>query len=57
MNKDVGLSVDYARSQGIAVPVANLLGQVFQAMMNQGNGEKDYTVISRWVEQQNADRA
>ena len=53
MNKDVGLTTDYARSKGLTLPAAELLSRVCKAMMDQGDGRKDYTVISRWVEQQN----
>jgi 3-hydroxyisobutyrate dehydrogenase-like beta-hydroxyacid dehydrogenase len=53
MRKDIGLSLNHAREQGISLPVLTLVGEIFQAMMNQGHGDDNFTVVSQWVRQQN----
>ena len=53
MRKDIGLSLNQAREQGISLPVLTLVGEIFQAMMNQGHGNESFTVVSQWVRQQN----
>jgi 3-hydroxyisobutyrate dehydrogenase-like beta-hydroxyacid dehydrogenase len=55
MSKDVGLTADYARSQDLDLPAATLLNEVFRTMMNEGQEKKDYTVISRYVEEKNGE--
>lgn len=53
MRKDIGLSLNHAREQGISLPVLTLVGEIFQAMMNQGHGDENFTVVSQWIRQQN----
>ena len=53
MKKDIGLSILQAQKDNISLPVMNLIYQIYQAMMNQGNKNKNYNVVSQWIEQQN----
>lgn len=55
MKKDIDLSLDYARNERIVLPVMALIGQIYQAMLNQGHGAEAYTVVSRWVKEQNSE--
>ncbi|HEY5465486.1 MAG TPA: NAD(P)-dependent oxidoreductase [Clostridia bacterium] len=53
MKKDIGLSMLQAQSDNLSLPVMSLIYQIYQAMMNQGNKNKNYNVVSQWIEQQN----
>lgn len=53
MKKDIGLSILQAQKDNISLPVMNLIYQIYQAMINQGNRNKNYNVVSQWIEQQN----
>ena len=53
MKKDIGLSILQAQRDNISLPVMNLIYQIYQAMINQGNRNKNYNVVSQWIEQQN----
>ncbi len=55
MKKDIDLSPDYARNERIVLPIMALIGQIYQAMLNQGHGAQAYTVVSRWVKEQNSE--
>lgn len=53
MKKDLGLSVQQAQRDGLSLPVINLIYQIYQAESNKGNGDKTYSIVSKWVEEQN----
>ena len=53
MKKDIDLSIQSAKEEGISLPVTSLIGQIYQAVINQGNGEKYYCIVSQWVEELN----
>lgn len=58
MRKDVGLFTDSAREVNGFIPISNLVEQLYNAVVNQGNGEKNYTCIHKWLEEnQNDSRA
>lgn len=51
MKKDVGLFIDTAKEMKLFSPVANLIYQVYEATANQGYGDKNYTSIYSWYEE------
>ena len=51
MKKDVGLFIDTAKEMKLFSPVANLIYQVYEATANQGFGDKNYTSIYSWYEE------
>lgn len=51
MKKDVGLFIDTAREIGGFAPVSGLVHQLYQAVSNQGAGDKNYTYIHKWLEE------
>ena len=53
MKKDLSLSVQQAQKDGLSLPVINLIYQIYQAASNKGNGDKTYSIVSKWVEEQN----
>lgn len=53
MKKDMDLSLEYARQEGIVLPVMDLVSEIYQAMINQGHGGEYYTIVSQWIKQQN----
>jgi 3-hydroxyisobutyrate dehydrogenase len=53
LKKDISLSMDQIRQENLSLPVSTLVYQIFQAMENQGSGDKNYNIISQWVRQQN----
>jgi 3-hydroxyisobutyrate dehydrogenase-like beta-hydroxyacid dehydrogenase len=53
LKKDIALSMDQIRQENFSLPVSTLVYQIFQAMENQGAGDKNYNIVSQWVRQQN----
>lgn len=51
MKKDVGLFIDTAREINGFTPVSSLVYQLYQAVSNQGAGDKNYTFIHKWLEE------
>lgn len=51
MKKDVSLFIDTAQEISGFVPLSDLVYQIYKATANQGNGEKNYTVIHKWFEE------
>ncbi|OWY90301.1 3-hydroxyisobutyrate dehydrogenase, partial [Phytophthora megakarya] len=45
MRKDLGLASSCAMSAEVSVPLTNSVLQLFNMMVNQGNGEKDFAYI------------
>ncbi len=56
MKKDIDLSIQSAKEEGLSLPITSLIGQIYQAVINQGYGEKYYCIISQWVEELNRER-
>jgi 3-hydroxyisobutyrate dehydrogenase-like beta-hydroxyacid dehydrogenase len=53
MKKDIGLTMDRIVQDNISLPISTLIYQIYQAMENQGNADKNYNVAGEWIEQQN----
>ena len=53
MKKDVSLSVQQAQRDNLSLPGLALIHQIYQAVSNQGNGDKTYSYVSKWVESLN----
>jgi 3-hydroxyisobutyrate dehydrogenase-like beta-hydroxyacid dehydrogenase len=53
LKKDISLAMDEIRQADLSLPLSALIYQIYQAMENQGEGSKNYNIISRWVRQQN----
>lgn len=53
MKKDVSLFIESARTKGDFTPVVDMVMNVLTAASNQGHGDKNYTYISKWMEEQN----
>jgi 3-hydroxyisobutyrate dehydrogenase-like beta-hydroxyacid dehydrogenase len=56
MKKDIDLSIQSAKEEALSLPVTSLIGQIYQAVINQGYGEKYYCIVSQWVEELNKKR-
>ena len=56
MKKDIDLSTQSAKEEGLSLPVTSLIGQIYQSVINQGYGEKYYCIVSQWVEELNRER-
>ncbi len=54
MKKDVSLFVDTSEEIKGFTPVANLVFQMYQAVSNQGAGDKNYTYIHQWLTENQA---
>lgn len=53
MEKDVGLFIAAARGAHAFAPVSELVYQIYKATSNQeGNGDRNYTCVLEWLEQQ-----
>ena len=53
MKKDVSLVIDSAREKEYFIPVLQMVYQVFLSASNQGNGDKNYTYVAKWIEDNN----
>ena len=51
MEKDVRLCMTAAESEHMFMPVSELVYQIYKAAGNQGLGDKNYTVVQEWLEQ------
>lgn len=51
MKKDIGLFIDTASEIAGFTPVSNLVNQLYQAAVNGGHEEENYTVIHKWFEE------
>lgn len=51
MKKDVSLFNDTVNELDAFTPVADLVYQIYKATANQGNGDKNYTYIHKWYEE------
>lgn len=48
MNKDVGIFKDTANELKGFTPISNMVSQVYQAMVNRGQGDMDFNIIYEW---------
>ncbi len=55
MKKDVGLFLQAAQENQAFTPVSELVYQIFKATSNQGGGDKNYTYILNWFEENQKD--
>lgn len=53
MRKDVGLALRQASQSGLKLPVSQMVDEIFETALQQGNGDENYNVISRFIENQN----
>lgn len=53
MKKDIGLSMLQAQKDNKSLPVMGMIYEIYQSMVEQGSGIKNYNVVSEWIEQQN----
>ncbi len=53
MKKDIGLCIEQAHMNHLSLPAMNLIYQIYEAVNNQGYGDKSYNIVSQWVKQQN----
>lgn len=53
MKKDIGLAMQQANQDGISLPITGLIYQIYQAVSNQGYDDKNYSIVSQWICQQN----
>lgn len=53
MNKDLSLNMEQIKESGLFLPVVSLVYQMYMATSNDGNDDKYYSIISKWIAKQN----
>lgn len=53
MAKDLGLAVKAAGDANAAIPLGGLSNQLYQKLQEAGLGQKDFSVVYKWISEQN----
>jgi 3-hydroxyisobutyrate dehydrogenase len=53
MRKDLGLAVDAAKNAEASVPLTSATHQLYNLMVNEGNGHKDFSFILKFLQGKN----